>query len=81
MGKKGDIYRYIVTRLIGVVSYMGHVTVPERISCHILPTGQYKGNVRQCGAIYGNIKAMCGICHILPVSNCTGQVEYGGKGS
>ena len=46
MGRKGDIYRYIVTGSIGVVSCMGYIMVPEHISCHILPTGQYKGNVR-----------------------------------
>ena len=56
MGKKGDIYQYIVTRSIGVVLCIGHMTVPKRISCYILLTGQYKGNVWQYTAIYGNIR-------------------------
>ena len=80
MGKKGDIYQYIVTRSIGVVLCIGHMTVPKRISCYILLTGQYKGNVWQYTAIYGNIRAIYGVCYILPVLNYAGQVEYDEKG-
>jgi len=43
---------------------MGHVMVLERVSCHVL----------SCSTIFCQR-----FCHILPRSNCIGQVECGGK--
>jgi hypothetical protein len=54
----------MVTGSTSAVSCAGHVTVPERISCHVLP----------CSAIFCQR-----FCHILPGSKYTGQVEYGGE--
>src|ERR1700729_2310350 len=68
MGRKGDVYWYIVTGSTGVVSCTGHVTVPERVSCHILPCSA-NGATQGQRAVCGNVRATCGM------RQCKGNVR------